>query len=96
MGSVFSFPSKIVSDIEKKQKDAAIKQQLIQLKINKRKRDIMVSTRIATIRDRVYWMAAFYCTMGAVSLARIYRLKEISPLPLRIIPYIREYIFALY
>jgi len=41
-------------------------------------------------------MAAFYVTMGTVSLARVIYLKQISPLPLSNVPYVLVPFMVLY
>ncbi len=78
----------ITAPVIEKQKELALKQRLLDMKQAKKVRDFTQAMQVATVRDRVYWMTAFYITMGAVSVARMAILKEISTLPLRNVPFV--------
>src|SRR3990167_1921748 len=81
VGSVFK-------PIEDKQKEAFLRQQVLKIKGKKRQRDIELSSRMATYRDRVWWLIGFYATMGTVSFARMLIIRKFDPLPLRTVPYV--------
>jgi hypothetical protein len=74
--------------IEQKQLDAAIRQQLLSFKKLKRRRDYEIATKIATTRDRVYWMCGFYGAMGTASIGRMIYLREFNALPLKYVPFV--------
>jgi len=78
----------IFSRVEEKQKEAAVKNILFQLKLEKKKRDYMIATKMATTRDRVKWMTAFYLVMGGVSFGRMIHLRKFTPLPLNVVPFV--------
>jgi len=48
--------SRVLKEVEEKQREAAIQQQLIKLRMMKKRRDVEAATRIATLRDRVWWL----------------------------------------
>ena len=56
------FTTPILKQIEDKQRDAAIQQQLLKLKTLKRRRDFEIATRMATMRDRVWWLGGMEIT----------------------------------
>lgn len=51
-----SLSDRVLKEVEEKQKQALIQQQLIKLKSMKRRRDYEIATRLATTRDRVWWL----------------------------------------
>lgn len=63
MGSVTSY---FTDAYKESQREVMIRQRLGDIKAQKRQRDFTMAMQMATIRDRVYWMSAFYVTMGAV------------------------------
>ncbi|KAF0980838.1 hypothetical protein FDP41_012759 [Naegleria fowleri] len=83
-----SLSDRVLKEVEEKQKQALIQQQLIKLKSMKRRRDYEIATRLATTRDRVWWLGGFYTVMGGVSFARMLYLRRFDPLPLNYLPYI--------
>lgn len=85
---ITSMGSYITKPIEERQRSIYIQQQLVQLKQSKYKRDYQLASRVAMLRDRTFWMIAFYFTMGTVSLARMVALRSFSPLPLKTVPYV--------
>ena len=90
--SIGSLADKFVSHagnvIEEKQREAFKLQQLAQIKSLKRQRDFEIANKIALCRDRVWWMTAFYITMGTVSIGRMIHLRQFAPLPLSFVPYV--------
>jgi len=49
-----------IDHVFEKQKELLIKQRILDIKQIKRQRDFQQAVQMATIRDRVYWMSAFY------------------------------------
>ncbi|KAK3272241.1 hypothetical protein CYMTET_19449 [Cymbomonas tetramitiformis] len=60
----------LTQSVERVQRDAAMLSRLADLKQKKRERDIMLSMQVATTRDTLLWLGAFYTFMGSVSLGR--------------------------
>lgn len=75
--------------------NAVIKSKLIDIRAAKRQRDSELAFRIATVRERCHWLAAFYVTLLAFNAAKVRIAKEKwSPLPLAWLPFIATpYVF---
>eukprot|EP01129_Flabellula_baltica_P012967 TRINITY_DN5949_c0_g1_i1.p1 TRINITY_DN5949_c0_g1~~TRINITY_DN5949_c0_g1_i1.p1 ORF type:complete len:162 (-),score=19.91 TRINITY_DN5949_c0_g1_i1:14-439(-) len=65
-----------------------IKTRLLDIRQKKQERDFQIAWRMATTRERVYWLAGFYTTMGVVSMAKMIYQRRIEPLPLSFLPYV--------
>ncbi|KAL9651631.1 hypothetical protein ABK040_001576 [Willaertia magna] len=77
----------VLEKVEEKQKEAKITERLIELKQLKRRRDYEIATKMATTRDRVYWLGGFYFVMGGVSFGRMIVLRRFAPLPFDTLPF---------
>ena len=78
---------KIRDEVLHLQQEAAVKGRLVDLKQLKKERDANCAMRVAAARDRFFWMLGFYGMMGALTAARMYRLRALSPLPLEYLPF---------
>lgn len=78
---------KIKDEFITQQKAAAVRSRLMDLKQAKRRRDTQCAMRVASARDKFYWMLAFYGVMGGLTGIRMLKMKQISPLPLEFIPF---------
>lgn len=74
--------------LEEKARDLLATQQLLQIRGKARERQMQLSARMATLRERVWWMLAFYGTMGVASGVRMARLRRLEPLPLAVVPFV--------
>eukprot|EP01095_Lingulamoeba_sp_RSL-Kostka_P007483 TRINITY_DN2395_c0_g2_i1.p1 TRINITY_DN2395_c0_g2~~TRINITY_DN2395_c0_g2_i1.p1 ORF type:complete len:172 (-),score=38.08 TRINITY_DN2395_c0_g2_i1:159-674(-) len=77
-----------INNVKNTFKEIKITDKLLQIKQKKKERDIALSTRIASLRDRIYWMSGFYVTMGTISIVRAIAIRKLSPLPLNIVPFV--------
>eukprot|EP00928_Gymnodinium_smaydae_P066781 TRINITY_DN49742_c0_g1_i1.p1 TRINITY_DN49742_c0_g1~~TRINITY_DN49742_c0_g1_i1.p1 ORF type:complete len:212 (+),score=35.85 TRINITY_DN49742_c0_g1_i1:89-637(+) len=69
-----------------------LQSKLADLKQKKKERDLMIASRIATIRDRVHWLSAFYVVMIGANLFRGRKLRAAGlpwePLPISYLPFV--------
>ena len=72
--------------VAEKQKEIAQKQQVMQFKKMKNRRDMELATRMAMTRDRVIWMSSFVAFMGTLATVRSIAHKRFSSPPLASIP----------
>lgn len=87
--------SNFVNDIEKRQRNAALEVQIMQIRQQKKERDNLIASRIATTRERVWWLASFYGALGTVSFTRMIILRRIAPIPIDLLPFVAvPFIFA--
>lgn len=81
----------VKNDTEAAVSGALIRSKLIDLKSQKSKRDQELAFKIATVRERIQWLAGFYVSLFAFNFARM-RLSgeaaQFSPLPLAWLPYV--------
>ena len=78
---------------------AVVRSKLIDIKSQKSKRDQELAFKVATVRERIQWLAGFYVTLIGFNFARMKITKEaarFSPLPLAWLPYIGTPFLFLY
>eukprot|EP01130_Rhizamoeba_saxonica_P005819 TRINITY_DN2303_c0_g1_i2.p1 TRINITY_DN2303_c0_g1~~TRINITY_DN2303_c0_g1_i2.p1 ORF type:complete len:174 (-),score=25.04 TRINITY_DN2303_c0_g1_i2:36-557(-) len=91
--SIITYPMRFVvgpyvESYKMMQKKIMIRNRLMDMKIEKKKRDIQMSMNVAIMRDRLYFLGAAYCTLGLTAFVRVAILKFKEPIPLKIVPMI--------
>lgn len=86
-----SWFSSVKEDATKTVSGAVIRSKLIDIKAQKSRRDQELAFKVATVRERIHWLAAFYVTLISFNFVRIRfinKTKGFDPLPLAWLPFI--------
>lgn len=66
-----SWVSSVKDDASKTVSNAVIRSKLIDIKAQKTKRDQELAFKVATVRERIHWLAAFYVTLISFNFLRL-------------------------